>query len=502
MPTEPPGSLQAPTPRFVNVAVIVAAIFLAKFIAYAWLVTPLWDVPDESGHFSYIQDIVAGEWPVLGEARMGEDVTHSWRGPDATQGMNWIAQHPPLFYVTSAPFLSAARAGQLSFESQVRTTRIPAAIFGALTVFGLALFLARATGRDELGLAGAIFLAATPMFTHLSTGVSHDTLVACTSTWAAYWCLRGLESDNFRHFLACGAFVALATLTKLTALAMAVPLFFALAWWLWRRRGSAGWRQWLGRSGALWLVMFVPMCLWIARNLLTIEQVFPSSSIIYDRELVPIGFVEFMRQFPFWQHTLLNFIALIGWNGSPSGELVWIRADGWTGRYFLGLFAAASIAVLLRPLFHRLGSLQRWGAAVLVTTALAHAYSQWPLMQLAAATCVLLGAAISFTLVTNAGRFFQGDLRGWLLATAAFCTLFFALTYYQHLWSGFTGGMRATHGRYLYPVAPFMLLVLIWPFRGGTASRLVLYGAIAAMVFSDGFYLHRVFNLYGQFQGP
>ena len=490
---------QAPRLPFLAVATIVATIFLAKFIAYAWLVTPLWDVPDESGHHSYIQDVAAGDWPVLGEARMGERVTESWRGPDATPGMNWIAQHPPLFYALGAPIVAAARAADLDFEHQVRAARMPAAVFGALAILGLALFLARATGRDELGLAGAIFLAATPMFTHLSTGVSHDTLVACTAAWAAYWCVRWLESDAFRHLLYCGLLVALCTLTKLTALAMAVPLFFALAWRLWRHRDSSrGWKDWTLRTAVLWLVMFTPLCLWIVRNLLTIEQVFPDSSIIYDRELVAIGFVEFMRRFPFWQNTLLNFIALIGWNGSPSGDLIWIRADGWMARYFLGLLATASVGVLLRPALNRVGSPARWIGIGLATAALVYAYSQWPLMRLASATCVLLSVSITFTLFANAIGFIRTGAHGWLLATAAICTLFFAFIYYQHLWSGFTGSMRATHGRYLYPIAPFLLLMLLWPFRERLACQITLFGALVAMVFADGFYLHRVFNLYGQ----
>ena len=76
--------------------------------------------------------------------------------------------------------------------------------------------------------------------------------------------------------------------------------------------------------------------------------------------------------------------------------------------------------------------------------------------------------------------------------------MFFAFVYYEHLWAGFTGVMRATHGRYLYPVIPFLLLVLVWSFRGRIAARGLLCGAVVAMVFADGFYLHQVFNLYGQ----
>ena len=76
--------------------------------------------------------------------------------------------------------------------------------------------------------------------------------------------------------------------------------------------------------------------------------------------------------------------------------------------------------------------------------------------------------------------------------------LLFMLIYFEHLRGNFVGGMRATHGRYLYPVVPFLLLVLVWPFRSAIARRGLLYAATAAMLFADGFYLRHVFDLYGQ----
>lgn len=484
--------------RILPTAALVALIFLAKFVAYGWLVTPLWDIPDESGHYSYVEDIIRGEWPVVGQARMGDEVTRSWKDPAATPGMNWIAQHPPLFYVLDAPLVMAARAAGLDFEQQVRMARMAGALFGALTILGLALFLARASGREELGLAGGIFLAATPMFTHLSTGVSHDTLVACTAAWAAYWCVRWLESDRFRHLLYAAALVALCTVTKLTALAMAVPLFFALAWRLWRQRSLLPRHHWIYRTAALWLVMFVPMCLWIAWNLMTVGAIFPDSGILYDVTLVPIGFFEMMVRFPFWQHTLLNFVALIGWNGSDGGALNWLHATGPMARYFLVLFGAGGLAVLLSPVLGRLQRRARQVAAGLSLLVLAYIGWALPLTQLAMWICVFLLGALVLTLVANSRRFAAADGPGWLLATAALCTLVFVFIYYEHLWSGFTGVMRATHGRYLYPVVPFVLLILLWPFRSRAASRAVLCGAVGAMVLADGFFLHQVFQLYGQ----
>lgn len=497
--------------RLLPLAALIALLFLAKFAVYAWKVTPLWDIPDESGHYSYALDVSHGEWPLLGQARIDPEVMRSWKDTEAEPGGNWIAQHPPLYYALDAPLLIMARAAGMDFEQQVRAARMLTAVLAALTVLGLTLFLAKATGRHELGLAGAIFFAATPMFTHLSTGVTHDVLVACSASWTAYWCVRWLGSGRFRHLLYAGVLAAVCTVTKITALAMTVPLFFALAWRLWsvRPNGMASW-YWLRRVGALWLVMFGPICLWIGRNVAYFGRMFPDSVNIHAVQTVPIGFIEFLVQHPVWRHTLLNFVALVGWNGGEGGPLAWIQANGLVAQYFLALLGAGAIGAVTVPLLGQTRTLTQphaahhappWVAGALAAVAvglLIHVIFSWPLLHLVQRTCLLLAAAFIVTPVLNARGALSGDSTSWLLATAALCTLTFALIYSEHLRDAFTGNTRATHGRYLYPVVPFMLLVLLRPFRGEIASRTVLAAAVLAMVVADGFFLHQVFQLYGQ----
>jgi 4-amino-4-deoxy-L-arabinose transferase-like glycosyltransferase len=501
-PREPGATTEthAPMPRrFLIVATLIALIFFIKFSAYALLVTPLWDIPDEPGHFAYVEDVSQGEWPVLRKSKIRDEITRSWQQDvNARAGWNWIAQHPPLFYALAAPAVALARAAHLDFEAQVRAARIPSALFGALTILGLALFLARATGYDALGLAGAIAFAATPMFTHLSTGVTHDTLVACTATWAMYWCVRWLGSGLFRHLLYCAVLVAACTATKVTSLAMAIPLFFALAWRLWAtREAGEGIRQWFSRASCLWLVMFIPASLLMARNLVIFDQLLPDASTVSKQTFVAIGFFDLMRDYPLWEHTLLNFIALVGWQGSGHDKTVWIQANGWMARYFLATLGTAGLAVLLTPLLDRLKERQRHIAIGIALVAAMFVYLRWPEHDLPMLTCQILLLAMLATLFLHA-RASHMDQSAWLLVTAALCTLVFAFVYYQHLWAAFSGVMRATHGRYFYPVVPFLLLVLLWPFRERLASRTLLLAAAMAMIVSDLFFLHAVFPMYKQ----
>jgi hypothetical protein len=486
------------------VAALVAFVFFVKFAVYGWAITPLWDIPDESGHYAYVNDISKGRLPLLGKARIEQDVARSWKGPHARAQGNWIAQHPPLYYVLDAPALLTARAMGLDFEHQVRAARLPSAFFGGLTILGTILFLATITGRIELGLAGGVFLGATPMFMHLSSGVSHDTLVACTAAWAMYWIARWLDSARFVHLLYAGLLVAACTVTKITGLALAVPLFFALAWRLWRMPQSPGSQpgrkviHWVMHALVLWLVMFTPVCLWIARNLVHFHHMFFDASDLHPVKVVPIGFFEFMTRFPVWQHILLNFIALVGWNGSGHGTLMWIQANGILARYFLAFLGVGSVAAMFGPLLARIGKPISHAATVPALLPVALFYLWWPDVHLAQWTCLLLLAALIATLAMQAPAFWRADRDGWLLFTGAATTLFFLLAYYETLRGGFGGNMRATHGRYLYPIVPFLLLILLWPMRERRLSRAVLCMAVFAMLVAEGFFLHQVFSMYGQ----
>lgn len=490
-----------PSAPALKLAIAISLLLLAKFAAMAWFVTPLWDIPDESGHYSSVDEVARGSLPQLGKSQVSIEVVRSWIGPNAKPKprSNWIAQHPPLFYALDAPVLLAARAMGLDFEQQVRAARLPAALFGALTILGLFLFLSRATGQPALGLAGGLFLAATPMFTHLSTGVSHDTLVACTATWGAYWCLRWLEDGRERHLMYAALLVAACTATKITGLTMAVPLYFAIAWRLWTMRTpGTGLVPWALRAGRVWLVMFLPACLWLARNLYLHGHPFAYASLVANKPRVDVDFFHLMLNFPLWEHTILNFIALVGWNGTGSGNLIWIQANGALARYFLALFGAASVAGALLPLSRRLGS-HRLGLAVLGLAALALAaiYLREPVHRLALWTMVALLAGMVGTAMLHARRFLAGERQAWLLVTAVACTLFLAFSYYEFLWSAFAGSMRATHGRYFYPIVPFLLLFLAWPFRAAAAARGALFACVVAMVFADVFFLRQVMPMYG-----
>jgi hypothetical protein len=482
--------------------IAVAALFFLKFAAFGLFLTPLWDVPDESGHYSYVEELGQGHLPVLGEARISRDVTDSWIAPGARQGRNWIAQHPPLYYALATPVVATIRAIGGDFEAQVHGVRVFTALIGATALLGLMAFLALATGRGLLGLAGGVLVGATPMFTQLSSGVSHDPLVACTAAWACYWLLRWLSGGTFRHALYCALLAGACCLTKVTGLTMAIPLFLSMAFWILRAEGIRGWQRASFRSGVLWLAMFAPIAVWAVRNWMHFHQLFPDAGLlhVYPDNPKEMGFLQYMLDYPVWQNVLLNFVGLIGWMGSVPGTVVTVQANGLVARFFLAIFlfcGSYSIVHGIEPL-RGVTRERAWLLSLAVASILLAA--MLPAYRAATIACVLLLVAVAW----SGARNLPGALRdkkalSWLMLTGCTCILFFSVMYYEHIWGIYTqlGRVKALHGRYAYGVLPFFTLLMAWPFRKGPWPTVAVVVAAAALVVSDAFFLHDAFVMYG-----
>jgi len=486
-----------------RICIVIAALFFVKFAAFGLYLTPFWDIPDESGHYSYVEDLSHGHLPILGEARVSRDVTDSWIAPGARQGRNWIAQHPPLFYALSAPVVAGVRALGGDFISQVHSARLVSAAIGAFAILGVMGFLTLATGRSLLGIAGGVFIGATPMFTQLSSGVTHDTLVACTAAWACYWYIRWLDTNKFAHALWCASVAGLCCITKLTGLAMAMPLFFLMALWMLKTRGFA--RPWSSfvPIGIVWLVMFAPVVLWAIHNLLHFHQMFPDARLlqVYADKPTEMGFFEYMRKYPIWQNVLLNFIALLGWMGTVPGAVVTVQANGFIARAFVAIFLFCSSLSILHTLRFLREQKREWACPVVLAATSILLASTMTTYHLATVACIVIFIATAWVGISIVPTLRNPSARSWLLLTGCACILFFSVLYYHRIWDGYTqyGRVKALHGRYFYTVMPFLALLMLWPLRKGLLPVAAVAVAALALVVSDGFFVHDAFVMYGKF---
>lgn len=477
---------------------IIALAFFLKYAAYGLLVTPLWNVPDEIGHYSYVEDMANGHLPLLGKATMGLDVTRS-QGSDTKPAQNWIAQHPPLYYALSAPVLVTARAAGLSFESQVRSVRLVSALFGALAVLGIICLVVEVTGNAALALACAIFVGCTPTFMLQASGVSHDTLVACLALWAVVWCVRWIDTNQLRYALWCGLLIGLGLITKVTMLAMAVPLFLAMAYWLLKNATSSTKTVAFKQVALVWIVMFLPICVWMLRNVALLHHPLPLATEAHPPK-VPIGFFEYMRVQPFWQETLINYVGLfVDWGGHIHKAPAAIQASGPALSYFLIVLCFCSTYSFASTLGRQWQERGRWGAVVLSASVTVVAALCMDRRQFAALDCFTTLVALVSMLCTHLLGALRGERKPWLLAASSLIVLFFALLLYEHIRADYYGELRAAQGRYFYPVLPFLTLAVAWPLRGRGLSRVAFYASLLGMLLFDHFYLHHALRFYGEF---
>src|SRR5215471_18944461 len=113
----------------------VAALFALKAAILAFWVTPLWDVPDEVGHYALIADIADGRGlPLPGKSVIPEELAKDWatrKSLTPEERWNWVAQHPPLYHLAAVPFLEIGRLATHDPHLRYRAPRVLSVLSGA-----------------------------------------------------------------------------------------------------------------------------------------------------------------------------------------------------------------------------------------------------------------------------------------------------------------------------------------------------------------------------------
>jgi hypothetical protein len=443
-----------------------AFLFFVKAAALALFVTPLWDVPDEVGHFAYVADLADGRGiPRVGQSTIPPALVAAWkgRGEDAATP-NWIAIHPPGYHLAAVPFLWAARAITGNLAWQVRLTRLSSALFGAaaLPVFFLIL---REAGVDALAsIAAAAGVGFVPMYSHMSAGVSNDVLSALLGGLAGLFWTRLLRAQDPADATRLGMALGAGAVVKLTA----VPL--ALAWLLllpFHLPGTASRRAL--RSLATAAVALLLPALWVLRQwrLGGRGGIHPLSGEPFD----PTALLRFLRSNPVADHTFKNFFGLIGWTGAGGGTVHWFQVSGpFLTIYLVLLFALSWDAILWCARQERLSPTGLWSKGNWILFAvvflLAFETSRTGTGGAGAASKALVYAslvAVPFLSVTRVWRTRTSSEA--LVFTAQFAFLVFLAFYAGILWEAFrsAGQMRATHGRYFFGAIGALLLAFVLP---------------------------------------
>lgn len=482
--------------------VLVAALFLAKAVVLALFVTPLWDVPDEAGHYAVVADIADGKGlPLPGRSVLSPDVVADWaKGKvlTAEERWNWVAQHPPLYHLCAVPFLAAGRALTPDSSRRYRAPRLLSALSGAAALLVLFAVFREASGDAVFALAAASAVSFLPMFSHMSSGTNHDVFLAFLCGVAALFWARLSRSGMFSDGLKMGLALAAAGFTKFSALVVAAALL-ALSWRSLASRGARRVGQWLAIAA---LSVSLP-ALWALRHVLLLgnARLHPVS-----REPFDLGsFLSYLRNDPVVDHTFKNFVGLIGWTARGAGRVAWFQVSGVFFAVYLAiaLAAAAGAAIWFWRTDRSRGRLAGRIAAALVflfcaSWLFSRADGSEPFKRLLYSLLAAVPLLALPRLLTG-----QDDRTLTLPAAAQAVFLLFAAAYLVNSWEAYEiyGAMRATNGRYFFAVLPWIGLGFALPavrLLGPSARRNAFLMALPAAMFVDEtlFFVLRVIPFY------
>lgn len=269
------------------------ALFLVLATAYGGVV-PLWEAPDEPGHFQFVRYLAEGNGlPVQGPVREQNPVRYG--------------SQPPLYYLTGAALtfwlpmenlwvLESNRhfTFDASFSGGVNTVwhlspeeafpwrggilaahlvRLLSTLYGAGTVLFTFLFVRTLLPRRAALALGAAGLVATlPQFLFVHGAVNNDTLVTLCLTFGLWLLARRLRGVAGRgDDLGLGLALGLGALAKLSGLTLAPLVALVVVYVAWRDRRTEGVRAALvAIAGPGLRVVAVALAVsgwWFARNL-------------------------------------------------------------------------------------------------------------------------------------------------------------------------------------------------------------------------------------------
>jgi 4-amino-4-deoxy-L-arabinose transferase-like glycosyltransferase len=246
------------------------------------IVTPAWEAPDETEHFSYVAYLVQHQQlPVQHLGQLGE------------------AHQPPLYYLLAAgasafadwhdvagayqpnpQFIWAGRGGReinvalhYSDESPpyrgqalaLHLARLVSVLMGAATV-ALTIGIGRLIFPKRAGIAllAGTLVALNPQFLFISGSVNNDNLLTLAATGAWWQTLRAWkEPTAWRAWFYSSVWVAAAMLAKSSGFMIACCAWGALAACAWRRRS---WKLLLQGTLALTVIPLLATGWWFLRN--------------------------------------------------------------------------------------------------------------------------------------------------------------------------------------------------------------------------------------------
>lgn len=304
----------------------LALLFFLQAWFFGWFVTPLGDIPDESGHYAYVVDMTKGRpLPVLGEVDKGRgtisaNLWRDWGQPDGSR-LNYIVQHPPLYYAVAAiPFSLAKKLTDDRFV-WAKVTRLVSAASLGLLIFVCYQILIAVRVEERLALVLSSLFGFVPTVTHLSSGITNDMFLTLMCALATLYLIRFVKDQGIRSAYLCAFWLACAGATKMTAWVLIAGFIGIIIYEL-----RQYWFRWILHAGLITIVAFSSALWWMRRNIYYHGNPFYVSGADVAPKAPDFTLLDYLEKQPFFDWLFQHFYALIGFSGycnsAPSLEVL------------------------------------------------------------------------------------------------------------------------------------------------------------------------------------
>lgn len=464
---------------------LIVCLFLIKALVLAFGVTPLWDIPDETGHFSYVRDMATSyKVPLLGDSLIGSDILSNLYHKETTGTQaNWIAQHPPVYYFFSAIIYKIGTYFTSAPELLFRIPRIASALFASMTL----LVLYRIFQSFRLSKFHSMFLVAfiafLPMYSNMSSGTNNDMGVTFFTTLSIGYWVAFLQTSHVKDGYWSMFWISVAIATKMTALVIMVPMLLIILFEI--RPFSTVWMKHAVGLSTISVLLPLP---WFIRNYLEFgtplatAHTLPTNKFLLEDNPLNVSIIDFLSKVPFYEHFFINFFGLFGWIGTGKGMTThWVQISGIPlEAYTYITFIIVSISLVLflkyiqKSFFGYKCHTDLFSQKIYVVSSLFIAFVLgYILIDNLYTVHTISGHFRKFIFIellvlsflSTMLLFFPHRIEYKIRIYAIVVFSFFAVVITWKLYGIYLldGRMRATHGRYFYPLIAMLMIGVFMP---------------------------------------
>ena len=439
------------------------SIFLIKGIFYAVYITPpvVGTAADDTGHLSYIQYIASEKkLPVLYKTSLEKVTFDLWNSYmpnksidvdrfiitgekfDEKYDDNWIAQHPPLYYLWMTPIYLIAKLITNKLYILIIILRLATIPFGIASIFVMSKVMDILKTKSIVRYCILIsFVFSAPMQFYFSN-VTNDSLLIFLCILSLYYLLKYTTGKDTKHFY---LFVVCCALTVMTKYTGALVLTGYILYFLYKSIKEDGIKKTANlciQGGILGGIIVAPVFL---RNYILYGnpvKTFNNNTLLYE-----ITFFQFIKDKGYFNELYSHLVTLIGWkdliistNLTKSLNAIILSGlscfclykDNRKGRALFILFTGEISIFVLHHILN---------------------------LELSVSVALISFLIISYYMLTlKELTLFKKEINGLFIFTIITMFLIYMSQHYKIcLHRGHTGGM---HGRYYYiAVFPFLYLI-------------------------------------------